>query len=460
MKIVILAGGGGTRLYPLSRSSYPKQFLKIDGEQSLLAKTISRCLTIAPPSDIIIVTNSAYQHHVQAELAHAKADGAHILLESVGRNTAPSVALSVRYCLDKLDCTKDEVILVMPSDHIIQSQCNFSAQAAQAVRLATHGKIVVFGIIPTKPETGYGYIHAGPPWNDAFLVKEFKEKPDQQTAKTYLESGDYYWNSGIFAFTIDCIKAEFEAYQPAIFQNLLFPYIKMRENFDQMPSISLDYAIAEHSKKLALIPFQGYWNDVGSWDAVYESMPKDESGNALKGDCLPLHCSNSLMISHSRLLACIGLENILVVETNDVIVVTQRGESQDMKELVVELTARGRKEATENSTVYRPWGNYTVIGEGDGYKLKTIEVAAGQKLSLQLHYHRSEHWVVIGGTAKVTVGESQRMVHKNESAYIPPSIKHRLENPGKLPLKIIEIQNGDYLEEDDIVRFEDNYGRI
>ncbi|MEN6413793.1 MAG: mannose-1-phosphate guanylyltransferase/mannose-6-phosphate isomerase [Veillonellales bacterium] len=460
MKIVILAGGGGTRLFPLSRSSYPKQFLQIDGEQSLLAQTVTRCLSIVRPSDILIVTNDAYRHHVQAELAACRAGAAHILLEPVGRNTAPAIALAVRYCLDKLGVDKNEVIFVSPSDHLVRSQPDFAAAVKTAEKMAGQDKIVTLGIQPDNPESGYGYIHAGEAYGDGFVVADFKEKPDQATAEKYLAAGGYYWNSGMFAFTIGCMSEELKQYRPDIYQIMALPFAEMQAEFQQMPSISIDYAVAEKSKRMVIIPFKAYWNDIGSWDAIYGAMEKDEHGNAVKGDCLPLHCTNTLMMGRSRLLAGIGLENLLVVETDDVIVVARRGESQQVKDLVTELKRQGRKEAVENTTVYRPWGSYKVMGEGSGYKMKKIRVSPGQKLSLQLHYHRSEHWVVIGGTAKVTVGQTEKMVHRNESVYIPPSTKHRLENPGKIPLEIIEIQNGDYLEEDDIVRFEDSYGRV
>lgn len=460
MKIVILAGGGGTRLFPLSRSSYPKQFLQIDGEQSLLAQTVTRFLSIVIPSDIIVVTNDAYQHQVKAELADCKAQAAHILLEPVGRNTAPATALAMRYCVDKLGIDRNEVILVAPSDHMIHSQQDFAADVKKAERMAKQGKIVTLGVKPDKPETGYGYIHAGPSCDDGFLVESFKEKPERATAEKYLEAGGYYWNSGIFAFTVESMRTELEKHQSDIYRLLELPFEEMLARFRQMPNISIDYAVAERSNKMAIIPLKAYWNDIGSWDAVYDVMEKDEAGNAVKGDCLPLNCTNTLMMSRGRLLAGIGLKDLLVVETDDVIVVAHRGDSQHVKDLVTELTRQGRKEAVENTTVYRPWGSYTVMGEGKGYKIKKIGVISGQKLSLQLHYRRSEHWVVIGGTAKVTVGETEKMVQHNESVYIPPSTKHRLENPGKIPLEIIEIQNGDYLEEDDIVRFEDCYGRV
>ena len=460
MKVVILAGGGGTRLFPLSRSAYPKQFLQIDGEQSLLVQTVMRFLSIVSPSDILVITNADYQHHVQAELADCKAQAAHIVLEPAGRNTAPAIALAMRYCVDKLAADKHEVMFVAPSDHIVRSQQEFAAAVQKAEHMARQDKLVTLGIQPDKPESGYGYIHVGDAYGDGFVVADFKEKPDQARAEKYLADGGYYWNSGMFAFTIGCMSEELKKYQPAIYQSMALSVADMLANFPQMPNISLDYAVAEKSKKMLMIPFQGYWNDIGSWDAIYNAMEKDKDGNAVKGDCLPLHCKNTLMMSRSRLLAGIGLEDLLVVETDDVIIVAHRGESQQVKALVAELKRQGRKEAEESTTVYRPWGSYTVMGEGNGYKMKKIRVTPGQKLSLQLHYHRSEHWVVIGGTAKVTVGETEKIVHRNESVYIPLTTKHRLENPGKIPLEVIEIQNGDYLGEDDIVRFEDRYGRV
>ncbi|MDU2063376.1 MAG: mannose-1-phosphate guanylyltransferase/mannose-6-phosphate isomerase [Sporomusaceae bacterium] len=463
MKVVILAGGGGTRLFPLSRTSYPKQFLQIDSEKSLLAQTVERFLQVVEPQDILVVTSSAYFHHVQAELKSVGASDAHILLEPVGRNTAPAIAFAVRYCLDILGSDAAETIFVSPSDHVIRSDKAFEAAVAQAKIAAEIGNFVTFGISPDKPETGYGYIHAGKTCSGAFngyTVESFKEKPDLATAEAYLTAGGYYWNSGMFAFSIQLIMQELQLHFTPIAALLQLPFLELQERFSEMPDISIDYAVAEKSQNAVIIPFAAYWNDIGSWDAIYEVMDKDEAGNAIKGDCLPMNCSNSLLMSRSRLIAGIGLEDLLVVETDDVILVARKGESQQVKDLVHELKKRKRKEATEHTTMYRPWGSYTVMGEGPGYKMKKIVVTPGQKLSLQLHYHRSEHWIVIGGTAKVTVGEAEQMVHKNESVFIPSSTKHRLENPGKIPLEIIEVQNGDYLGEDDIVRFEDSYGRV
>ena len=460
LKIIILAGGGGTRLFPLSRTCFPKQFMKIGGDLSLLAQTVLRFMPVAKAADMVIVTNQEYIHHVKAELADCGAEEAHVVLEPVGRNTAPAIALAARYCLDVLGASGDEVMFVTPSDHIIKQSELFIQAVRQAEEMALQENIVTFGIKPDKPEIGYGYIEAGEACGCGFIVNSFKEKPDQCTAEQYVAAGSYYWNSGMFAFTIGHFMQELQTYQPEICQLIRNSYADSLAQFEAMPNISIDYAIAEKSKKVVTIPLLAYWNDIGSWDAIYDVLDKDKNGNAIKGDCIPLGCTNTLMLGRSRLIAGIGLEDLLVVETDDVIVVAKKGESQKVKELVTELKKRGRREADEHTTMYRPWGSYTVLGEGPGYKMKKITVTPGQRLSLQMHYHRSEHWIVTGGTAKVTLGEEIKMVHENESVFIPLSTKHRLENPGRLPLEIIEVQNGKYLEEDDIVRFDDEYGRV
>ncbi|MDR7866289.1 MAG: mannose-1-phosphate guanylyltransferase/mannose-6-phosphate isomerase [Sporomusaceae bacterium] len=459
MKIIILAGGGGTRLFPLSRANYPKQFLKIGGPQSLLAQTVTRFLPLADARDIVIVTNHEHFHHVRAELEVCGAGDAHILLEPVGRNTAPAVALAASYCLDNLGAPEEELLLVTPSDHLVGKPEAFAQAIRQAAPMAAGGRIVTFGIRPNKPETGYGYIQAGAKQGDGYLVASFKEKPDAQTAKRYLKDGNYYWNSGLFAFTVGTFADELSRHQPAIRAALDNPYATLLERFADLPDISLDYAIAEKSDRIVTIPLAADWSDIGSWDAIYDVLPKDAAGNAIQGDCLPVDCRDSLILGHSRLIAGIGLEDVLVVETDDVILVAKKGESQKVKDIVAALKARGRREAAEHTTVYRPWGRYTVLGEGPGYKLKKIVVNPGQRLSLQLHHHRSEHWIVIGGTAKVTIGGREQLIPANESAFVPVSTKHRLENPGDTPLEMIEVQNGKYLGEDDIVRFDDIYGR-
>lgn len=460
MKIIILAGGGGTRLFPLSRQDYPKQFLKVSGSQSLLVQTVKRFLPIADAADMVIVTNQNYLHHVKAELACCGAQATHVLLEPVARNTAPAIALAVRYCQDVLGAGDDEVLFVSPADHIIRPIPLFVQAVKEAAELATENLIVTFGIKPDKAETGYGYIQAGEACGSGYTVTSFREKPDHRTAQQYVAAGNYYWNSGMFAFTIRTMLEELAAYEPAIYAIASLPFPEVIARFDEMDPISIDYAVAERSKRVAMLPLTTYWNDIGSWDAIYEVLEKDNHGNAVDGDCLLVDSKNSLVLGHSRLIAGIGLEDLLVVETDDVILVAKQGESQKVKEVVAELKRRGRPEADTHTTVYRPWGSYTVLGEGPGYKMKKIVVTPGKRLSLQMHFHRSEHWIVTGGTAKVTVNETEQMVHENESIFIPMTTKHRLENPGKLPLEIIEVQNGKYLEEDDIVRFDDEYGRV
>jgi mannose-1-phosphate guanylyltransferase/mannose-6-phosphate isomerase len=435
--------------------------MKVESDDlSLLAMTVKRFLKLVKPEDIVIVTNKEYFYHVKSDLAACGAEAANILLEPAARNTAPAIALATRFCLDKLAAPEDEVLFVCPSDHIIRPNEVFTKFVEQAAALAALEKIVTLGIKPDNPETGYGYIQAGEPFQDGFEVKSFREKPDLATAKQYLASGNYYWNSGMFAFTINCMLEEFKIHEPAIYSLMAGAFENVVEQFADMPNISIDYAVAEKSNRVVTVPFTTYWNDVGSWDALYDVMGKDDRGNAIKGDCITLDCANTLMIGRARLIAGIGLEDLLVVETDDVIVVAKKGESQKVKNLVEELKKRGRREADEHTTIFRPWGSFTVLGEGPGYKLKKLTVNPGQSLSLQMHYHRSEHWIVTGGTAKVTLGDEEKLVHENESVFIPMSVKHSLQNPGRILLEIIEVQNGKYLGEDDIVRFGDVYGRV
>lgn len=458
MKLVVLAGGGGTRLFPLSRMSYPKQFIKIGEDKSLFSKTIERFLPLVGPENIIVVTNQEYLHHVKAELDSCGAMNSHVVLEPLRRNTTPAITLAVRYCLDNLGVSSDEVIIITPSDHVVKSECVFLEAVIDASCIANEGKIVTFGIRPDGPKTGYGYIKADEQVGKAFTVTSFCEKPNKETAEKYLAEGNYYWNSGMFAFSINCYLEELKAYQPEIY-NLSGKLDELIKNFEQLPSISIDYAIAEKSNKVVTIPLNVAWKDIGSWDAIYDVLDKDEKGNAIHGDCVAVDCSNTLFVGNNRLVAGIGIDDLVIVETSDVVLVAKQGEAQKVKELVSDLDKRARKEVYDNTTMYRPWGSYTVLGEGPSYKIKKIVVTPGQRLSLQMHYHRSEHWIVIKGSAKVTIGESEKMVHENESVFVPQSTKHRLENPGRIPLEIIEVQNGSYLEEDDIVRFDDVYGR-
>ncbi|MFC1855224.1 mannose-1-phosphate guanylyltransferase/mannose-6-phosphate isomerase [Thermodesulfobacteriota bacterium] len=460
MQSFILAGGSGTRLWPMSRKEFPKQFLKIDSEKSFLCQSIERLLAADSVDNIHVITNEDYKFHVKDELNNVStvlSDG--VIIEPVGRNTAPAIALAVKYCLDNLKSDLDEIVFISPSDQVMRPISKFTDALKDVKEAARKGFIVTLGIKPTCPETGYGYIKAGDKINGYHEVIEFTEKPDIENAKRYIESGEYFWNSGMFAFSIKTILAEFKKHAPEIYERFDQSYDKFVSNFETMPSISIDYSIMEKSDKIAMIPLEITWSDVGSWDSLFDIMPHDENNNVIDGDVVTIDTNNSLIFSSKKLVSTLGVKDLIIVETDDALLVAKQGESQRTRELVDALKKQKRKEALEHTTTYRPWGDYTILGGGERYKIKRIIVKPHQSISLQLHRQRSEHWIVVSGTAKVTIDDKVTIVNENESVYVPKTKKHRLENPSDVDLELIEIQSGNYIEEDDIERFEDIYGR-
>lgn len=473
---VILAGGSGSRLWPLSRQHLPKQFLALDGEASLLQATINRLSPTINAENVLIVTQES----------HAKGEAYHALLpyqalyEPVGRNTAPAIALAAAYLAEK---GGDPVMVVLPSDHVIKNEVRFREHLDAAIEAAQSGNLVTFGIQPTRPDTGFGYIkirRSSPldkgelggigDGNAIYAVERFTEKPDHATAERFLKEGDYYWNSGMFVWRASVILAEIQKYLPEVHQIVQGIIAESRagatfqqaveKHFAAMPSISIDYGVLEKSDRVLLIPCNIGWNDVGSWHALYEISGQDNNGNALQGNVIAVNCKNSLIRAEKRLVAAIGVEGLCVIETADAVLIAKSDQTQRVREVVDALQEKGATEHIYHTKVNRPWGSYTVLEEDpEGFKLKRIEVAPGARLSLQSHAYRSEHWVVVSGTATVTNGDDVITVLKNQSTYIPIGTQHRLENRGTEPLHIVEIQVGDYLGEDDIQRYEDNYGR-
>lgn len=454
MKILILAGGKGTRLWPLSRETFPKQFLLL-GEKSLFRQTIERCLLVAKPRDIFVSTNSNYYFYVRDGLKGTGIGKKNIIVEPLAKNTAPAILFALRKFKERFKTKKDEIIFVCPSDHHIFPAEKFAKTVEKVEEIAKMGNIVTFGIKPTGPETGYGYIKI----NQKSKIKDqryckvekFIEKPKKSSVKKFLKEGNYFWNSGMFMFPLGLMIQEFKEKAPKIFENV--------ENFEKIESVPIDKTVIEKSKKVVVIPVDFNWSDIGSWEVFHKIQEKDGMGNVLIGNVLTHDTKNSLILGDHRLVACLGLKDLMVIETNDAVFVAPKKKAQEVKNLVEELKKQDKREAWEGLKIYRPWGSYIIWGEGENYKIKKVIVNPKEKLSLQLHKKRSEHWVVVKGKAKVRIGEKEYLLQSGESIFVPKNTKHRLENPTKKPLEIIEVQQGKYLEEDDIVRFGDKYKR-
>lgn len=459
---IILAGGSGSRLWPLSRELYPKQLLNINGEKSLLQATFSRLNSFMDAENIVSITNTKHTANVKRQLAEFAGD-VNVLSEPLAKNTAPAIAVATKF-IQNFD-ENDPVIIVVPSDHLIKNNKKFFETVKKGEKLAKEGYIVTFGIEPDYPETGYGYINIlKTPLLDGFKVKEFVEKPDAETAQKYIDAKTYFWNSGIFMFKASTMIEEIKNLTPEIYSALEdFDFSKSSNIeynlFDKMPSISVDYAIMEKSDKIALVKLESDWNDLGSWQSIYDVGAKDKNKNVMIGNVLDEGSKNSLVYSSSKLVATIGLEDVVLVETEDAVLACKKDKTQDVKKIFDTLKKQNDNTHLIHKTVYRPWGFYTVLAQGKGFLTKLIHVGAGQKLSVQSHEHRSEHWVVLSGTAKVILEKEKHDLSTGRSIDIPTKAVHSLQNPSSEDLEIIEVQLGEILDENDIVRYEDIYGR-
>ena len=474
---LVLAGGGGTRLWPLSRSHYPKQFLAVEQDYTLLQATLRRIADGLPQAaPAVVVCNEEHRFLVGEQARRAGTPLARILLEPVGRNTAPALTAAALACSGG---GEDPLLLMMPADQLVPRVDAFLAAVRRGIPLAAEGSVVVFGVVPTTPETGYGYIELAEPLDDstpmAARLREFREKPARTQAEAYLASGNYRWNAGIFLLRASVWLELVARYQPSMLEACRAAvaggsrdgeFFRLQaEAFRECPADSIDYAVMERlaedaPDRAAVVSLDAGWSDVGSWSSLWEVLPRDEHGIASRGDVCALDCRDSLLFSESRLLAAVGCEDLVVVETADAVMVAPRARAQDVKSLVEWLEQQGRGERLTHRRVFRPWGTYEGVDAGERFQVKRIVVNPGASLSLQMHHHRAEHWIVVKGTARVTRGEDVFLLSENQSTYIPLGEKHRLENPGTIPLEIIEVQSGAYLGEDDIVRFEDRYQRL
>ena len=458
---VIMAGGSGTRLWPLSRAKHPKQFLPLNSDKTMLQETVQRIKGL-PTSESVTICNEEHRFFVAEQLREIESLGK-IILEPAGRNTAPTIALAA------LSVENDPLLLVLAADHTIENTGAFTNAVQQAIPLAEAGKLVTFGIVPTKPHVGYGYIEAGGGLGDGFDVISFKEKPNLETATSYLKTRRFYWNSGMFLFRVSRYLEELQLYRPDIYQSCVnsvanaqadLDFIRVdADAFQLCPSESIDYAVMENTSDAVVVPLDAGWNDVGSWTSLWDVGDKDQADNVAVGDAMLHDAKSSYVRADGQLVAAVGVEDLVIVSTKDAVLVAHKDRVQDVKVIADQLKSESRSEWEVHREVYRPWGKYDSIDNGTRYQVKRITVKPGAKLSVQMHHHRAEHWVVVSGVAQVTKGESNFLLSENESTYIPIGVKHALENAGASLLEIIEIQSGSYLGEDDIVRFEDRYGR-
>ena len=466
---VIMAGGTGSRLWPLSRQLNPKQFLKLtDSPLSMLQSTVARLEGLKAEKPLLIC-NEEHRFLAAEQMRQSGQDDVQIILEPCGRNTAPAIALAAIQLCESAG-SDNPLMLVLAADHLIQNAEAFQQGVAKAIPLAEQGKLVTFGIVPSHPETGYGYIHRGAELaTDCYSVEKFVEKPDVDTANAYLDSGDYLWNSGMFLFSARDYLKELETHRPDILsackaaiadasEDLHFTRVNA-DLFAQCPAESVDYAVMEKTDKAAVVALDAGWSDIGSWSALWDVSSKDEAGNSLTGDVIARDTENTLVRADSRLVATIGVDNLVIIETKDALLVAHKDKVQDVKSVVEQIRNDGRHEHMNHREVYRPWGVYDSIDNGTRYQVKRITVKPGAKLSVQMHHHRAEHWIVVSGTARVTNGEKTYLVTENQSTFIPVGQVHALENPGVIDLELIEVQSGSYLGEDEIVRYEDRYGR-